>query len=133
MGLDAGRKPTPGPSRKREGREKAERFGRWGENRAAWWLRLHGWRIVARRVKCRAGEIDLVARRGRTTAFVEVKTRATDAELDLAIDEYRLRRVAAAMNAVAHLHSRPGDDIRLDVILIAPRRWPRHLVNVWHG
>lgn len=114
-------------------RAEAERFGRWGENRAAWWLRLHGWRILDRRVRLHAGEIDLVARRGRTVAFIEVKTRATPIALDLAIDEYRLRRVAAAVNAVSHRYAGGSDDIRIDIILIAPRAWPRHLVNVWHG
>lgn len=114
-------------------RAEAERLGRWGERRAAWWLRLHGWRILDQRVRQRAGEIDLIARRGRTTAFIEVKTRTTVAALDLAIDDYRLRRVAAAVQAVSHCYARRGDDIRIDIILIAPRAWPRHLVNVWHG
>lgn len=114
-------------------REEAERFGRWGERRAAWWLRLQGWRILATRVKARSGEIDLVARRWRTTAFIEVKTRRTAEALDLAIDEYRLRRVAAAVTAVSHRYAEPGDDIRIDIILIAPGRWPQRLVNVWHG
>jgi len=114
-------------------RQEAERFGRWGERRAAWWLRLQGWRILDQRVRQRSGEIDLIARRGRTTAFIEVKTRTTAAALDLAIDEYRLRRVAATVNAVSHRYARTGDDIRIDIILIAPRSWPRHLVNVWHG
>ena len=113
-------------------RKEAERFGRWGERRAAWWLRLKGWRILDQRVKLQAGEIDLVARRGQTTAFIEVKTRATAAALDLAIDEYRLRRVAAAVNAISHRYARPGDDIQIDIILIAPRTWPRHMTNVWH-
>jgi putative endonuclease len=112
-------------------RQEAERFGAWGERRAAWWLRLHGWRILARRVKLRSGEIDLIARRGRTTAFIEVKTRQTATDLDTAIDAYRLRRVAAATQAVAHLYAKSDDDIRIDVILISPRSWPRHLVNVW--
>jgi putative endonuclease len=114
-------------------RQAAERFGAWGERRAAWWLRLHGWRILDQRVKLRSGEIDLIARRGRTTAFIEVKTRRTVADLDIAIDAYRLRRVAAAAQAVAHLYARESDDIRIDVILIAPRCWPRHLVNVWQN
>ena len=109
----------------------AERRGRRGEGWAGWWLRLHGWRIVARRVKTPRGEIDLVARRGRTVAFIEVKWRATDAELALAIDEYRLRRVAAAAEAVSHRFARPGDTFRIDVLLLAPGRWPRHIVNAW--
>jgi putative endonuclease len=112
-------------------RELAERRGRRGEGRAGWWLRLQGWRIVARRVKTPRGEIDLVARRGRTVAFVEVKWRATEQELALAIDDYRLRRVAAAAEAVAHRFARPGDTMRIDVLLLAPGRWPRHIVNAW--
>jgi putative endonuclease len=112
-------------------RERAERHGRRGEGFAALWLRLQGWRIVARRVKTPRGEIDLVARRGRTVAFVEVKWRATAAERDLSIDAYRLRRVAAAVEAVAHRFLRDGDNPRIDALLLAPGRWPRHIVNAW--
>jgi putative endonuclease len=112
-------------------REEAERRGRRGEGWAAWWLRLHGWRIVARRVKTPRGEIDLVARRGGTVAFVEVKWRATAAERDLAIDSWRLKRVTAAAEAVAHRFARGADTIRIDVLLLAPGRWPRHIVNAW--
>ena len=112
-------------------REIAEKRGRRGEGWAALFLRLHGWRIVARRVKTPRGEIDLVARRGRTAAFVEVKWRTTNEQLDTAIDAYRLRRVAAAVEAVAHRYARPGDTLRIDVLLLAPGRWPRHIVNAW--
>jgi putative endonuclease len=112
-------------------REIAERRGRRGEGWAAWWLRLHGWRIVARRVKTARGEVDLVARRGGTVVFVEVKWRATVFERDRAIDAYRLRRVAASVEAVAHRFARPDDTIRIDVLLLAPGRWPRHIVNAW--
>ena len=112
-------------------RARAERRGRRGETLAAWYLRLKGWRIVGRRLKTPRGEVDLVARRGRTVAFVEVKWRKTAAERDLAIDAYRLRRVAAAAEAVAHRHLRAGDNPRIDVLLLAPGHWPRHIVNAW--
>jgi putative endonuclease len=112
-------------------RFEAERRGRKGEGFAAVWLRLHGRRVVARRVKTPRGEIDLIVRRGRTVAFVEVKWRATAAERDLSIDPWRLRRVAAAVEAVAHRHLRKGDNPRIDVLLLAPGRWPRHIVNAW--
>ncbi|MBT2133709.1 YraN family protein [Croceibacterium sp. LX-88] len=112
-------------------REIAERKGRRGEVFAAWWLRLKGWRIVGRRVKTPRGEIDLIARRFGTVAFVEVKWRAGEAALATAIDGYRLRRVAAGAEAVAHRYSSPGENIRIDVVLLAPRRWPRHIVNAW--
>ena len=108
-----------------------ERQGRRGETLAAWFLRLKGWRIMAQRVKTPRGEIDLVARRGRTVAFVEVKWRSTVIERDRAIDAYRLQRVAAAAEAIAARFAKPGEDVRIDVLLLAPRRWPRHIVNAW--
>ena len=114
-------------------RAAAERHGRKGEGFASLWLRLRGWRILAQRVKTPRGEIDLIVRRGRTVAFVEVKARATEADIEMSLDDYRLRRVAAAAEAVAARFVRPGDDMRIDAIFILPRRLPRHLANVWHG
>jgi putative endonuclease len=114
-------------------RERAERGGRRAENYAAWWLRLKGWTILGRRVRTPVGEVDLVARRGRTIAFVEVKARSTTTEAGFALDDYRLRRVAAAAEALAHRYAKAGDDIRVDAMFIVPRRLPRHLVNVWQG
>jgi putative endonuclease len=110
-------------------RAEREAKGRRGETMAAWYLRLSGWRILARRIKTPRGEIDLIARRGKLVAFVEVKWRATSAELDFAIDAYRLRRVVEAAEAIAHRFVRKGDDMRIDVLLLAPRRFPRHIVN----
>jgi putative endonuclease len=114
-------------------RRRAERGGRRAETLAAWWLRLKGWTILGRRVRTPVGEVDLIARRGRTLAFVEVKARASREGADLSLDEYRLRRVAAAAEALAHRYSRVGDDIRIDALFILPRRLPRHLPNVWRG
>ncbi len=114
-------------------RQRAERGGRRAERLAALWLQLKGWKILGRRVRTAVGEVDLVARRGRTVAFVEVKARATAEEAGFALDEYRLRRVAAAAEALAHHYAREGDDIRLDAIFVVPRRLPRHMVNIWHG
>jgi putative endonuclease len=111
----------------------AERRGRQAERLCAWWLRLKGWTILDRRVRTPAGEIDLIARRGAMVAFIEVKARTTVDALDLAIDERRLGRVAAAAESVAHIYLAPGDDMRIDVMLLAPGRPPRHLANVWHG
>jgi putative endonuclease len=112
-------------------RRQAERRGHRGETLAAWYLRLHGWMIVARRLRTPRGEIDLIARRGRMVAFVEVKWRRNPADLATAIDEFRLRRVAAAAQSLAHRYCRPGDDMRVDVLLLAPRCWPRHIANAW--
>lgn len=114
-------------------RQKAERGGRRAERLAAWWLRLKGWRILAVRARTPVGEVDLIARRGRILAFVEVKARATEADAAWALDDYRLRRVAAAAEALAPRYARAGDMIRIDALFMVPRRWPRHMANVWHG
>lgn len=114
-------------------RQQAERGGRRAEWLAAWWLRLKGWRILAVRARTPVGEVDLIARRGRTLAFVEVKARASDDAAGFALDDWRLRRVARAAEALAPRHARPGDDIRIDAVFIVPRRLPRHLANIWQG
>ena len=112
-------------------RQVAERSGRDAENRAGHWLEQQGWSVLARRVKTKSGEIDLVVRKDALIAFVEVKWRLRAADLDLAIDERRLVRVAAAAEAVAHEYLEPGDDMRIDVILLAPGIPPRHITNAW--
>lgn len=110
-------------------RIRAERQGRKGEAAAAMYLRAKGWRILAERVRNPAGEIDLIARRGAMVILVEVKWRAKSDDLDLAIDARRLARVCAAAEVEAHKYLRDGDDMRIDVLLLAPGRLPRHLAN----
>lgn len=114
-------------------RQAAEAAGRRGEEAAARFLQAQGWAIVAQRVRIKAGEVDLVARRGNLVAFVEVKTRRSFAELAFAIDERRLARVAAAAEVLMERFAGPGDDIRVDVILLAPGCEPQHLENAWTG
>ena len=119
-------------------RRRAEAAGRRGERMAAWWLRAKGWTILDRRVRTKAGEVDLVVHRPGLVAFVEVKTRASAAELDLAIDAHRLARVAAAAELLMPRYATGGEDIRVDVILFAPgaargRAELRHIENAWIG
>ncbi|HVQ08402.1 MAG TPA: YraN family protein [Allosphingosinicella sp.] len=114
-------------------RQRAERGGRRAERLAAWWLRLRGWRILAVRARTPVGEIDIVARRGRTLAFVEVKARATESEADWALDEHRLRRVMRAAEALLPRYMRAGDTVRIDAMLVTPWRFPRHLTNISQG
>lgn len=114
-------------------RQQAEKRGRGAESLACWYLRLTGWRILARRARAPGGEVDIVARRGRMVAFVEVKARSSDDAAGMSLDRYRLRRVAVAAERLAPRFMRPGDDVRIDAIFVVPRRWPRHLTNVWQG
>ena len=114
-------------------RQAAERRGRGAETLACWYLRLHGWRILARRARVPGGEVDVVARRGKILAFIEVKARATEDAAAFALDEWRLRRVVAAAERLAPRYLRDGDDVRIDALFVVPKRWPRHLPNVWQG
>lgn len=112
-------------------RQLADLQGRHAEDAAASLLEAQGFTILARRRKTKLGEIDLVARIEGLVVFVEVKFRSTAQALDFAIDERRLSRVAAAAELVAQEYAGPGDDIRVDVILLAPGEPPRHITNAW--
>jgi putative endonuclease len=114
-------------------RREAEKRGRLAETWAAMYLRLKGWRILARRVRVPGGEVDIVARRGRILAFVEVKARPDAETAALALDRHRLRRVATAAERLAPRYMREGDDVRIDALFIVRGRLPRHLPNVWQG
>ena len=114
-------------------RQAAEASGRMAETIAANFLRLKGWTILDRRVRTPAGEVDIVMRRPGLVAFVEVKSRKDQAALDLSLDRQRLIRVAAAAEILIPRYAQPGDDIRIDAVLIAPGRLPKHLEHVWQG
>ena len=109
-------------------RRLAERRGRRAETLAAWYLRLKGFRILACRYRTPVGEIDLIAKRGRLVAFVEVKQRPSDAEAAEAVGAYGRQRIARA--AAAWLAAHPAAaalDLRFDVIVAVPGRLPRHI------
>ncbi len=108
-------------------RRLAWRFGRYGEAICAWRLRLAGYRVIARDVRTPAGEIDLVVRRRRVLAFIEVKSR-TSAEAAEALMPRQRRRIVRA--AEAFLAGRPalaGLDVRFDLMLVGSGLLPRHL------
>lgn len=115
-------------------RVSAERHGHRSEAIAAWWLRLKLYRIVARRYRTAAGEIDLIVRRGRTLAFVEVKARASFRGAAEAISPRQQHRIARA--AGLFLAARPdlaGLDQRFDALLIVRQTWPRHVPDAWRA
>lgn len=114
-------------------RRKAEQRGRRAERLAGWWLQLHGWRILARRARVPGGEVDLVVRRGRTLAFVEVKARADEAAAAMALDRNRLKRVAVAAERLAQRYGDGCDVVRVDAVYVLPGRLPRHVPDVWSG
>ena len=113
-------------------RHEAQRRGRWAEMLAAWRLRFAGYRVVARNYRSPVGEIDLVARRGRTLVFVEIKTRPSLDEAAEAIRVAQQRRIRNAAEAFLAGHPQfAGYELRFDAVLLAPGRLPRHLPDAW--
>ena len=130
MTRPTGRKPpTIAPAAPRPERQVAFRLGLSAESRAAAFLIAKGYRIVARRWKSPVGEIDIVARRRKTLIFVEVKARERLDDAAEAVIVRQQRRIIAA--AEAWLATHPDDvnsDMRFDVMLVAPKSIPRHIM-----
>lgn len=98
------------------------------ETRAAWWLRLKGFHIAARRYKTKGGEIDLIARRANLIVIVEVKARPTLREAMEAIGQENEHRItAAADHWLARQPDRERLYLRFDLIAVMPRSWPKHI------
>ncbi|HWA63882.1 MAG TPA: YraN family protein [Caulobacteraceae bacterium] len=119
---------------RRERGLKARLSGRRGEVFCAAWLMLKGYRILGFRLRTPQGEIDLLAQKGEVLAVVEVKLRTTLEEALEAVSHaqrQRLRR--AALSLAAHRPSLSSAAIRLDLIALAPGRWPRHIADAWQG
>ncbi|MBS0245946.1 MAG: YraN family protein [Proteobacteria bacterium] len=98
------------------------------ESLAAAWLIGKGYRILARRFRSGAGEIDIVAGRRHTVIFVEVKARASLDEAAESVTPRQRGRIAAA--AEIWLAQNPHvafKDLRFDAILIAPGKLPQHI------
>lgn len=112
-------------------RQQAERNGRWAESVAALYLRLKGYRILARRARTRAGEIDIVARHGDTLVFVEVKLRRTLDSSHQALHPAAWHRVDAASRVLIPRYLGRCTTTRIDAVLIRPWGWPVHLVAAW--
>ena len=107
----------------------AFRTGLSAEARAAAYLMAKGYRILARRFRTPYGEIDIVARRRNLLAFVEVKARASLDEAAYAVTPRQQQRIIDAAQAWLMAHPEHADfELRFDVMLIAPRRLPRHLL-----
>ena len=123
----------PSPSKpKNRARIFAEGAGRRGEMLAELFLFIKGYRTIARRVKTPVGEIDLIARRGTMTVFVEVKARAfshQEADALMAVNRHRI--VRAAQMWLTRRPELASGSTRFDVIFLAPFAWPRHIVNAF--
>ena len=118
----------------RAARPQAHTRGRAGEGRAALWLRLKGYRILARDWRSPVGEVDIVAWRGGTLVLVEVKARPTLAEAAADLRPRQRARIARAAEAFRQRRPELADAaVRFDAVLVAPWRRPRHIIGAWRG
>jgi putative endonuclease len=116
-------------------RRGAERRGHRGESLAALWLRLKGYRILARRLKTHAGEIDLVAAAPfGPVCFIEVKARENARMAAESVAPAQQTRIARA--ACLYLAGRPGlarRGARFDIVAIGAGVLPVHYRDVWRA
>ena len=124
---------VPAMNRKLDRRRAAELKGRRSETAAALLLQCKLYRIIGRRVKTHAGELDLIALSpSGLLCFVEVKARGLESEAAEAVTARQRARIARA--AALYLGARPSlrhKGVRFDAILVSSRRWPRHVKDAW--
>lgn len=102
----------------------AKRVGNWGEALTAEYLRGRGWHILESGFACPEGEIDLIAQKGDTLAFVEVKTRqsAHYGAGREAVDRRKQRKITATAFRYLAQHPEVPTKIRFDVAeIVAPQ------------
>ncbi|MDO9382338.1 MAG: YraN family protein [Hyphomicrobiaceae bacterium] len=122
MTADAGKHKTERQARYRRGHV--------SEYLAAAFLVAKGYRILARRFQSPAGEVDLVACRGKRLAFIEVKRRPTLEACEASIGNAQRQRIRRAAECWLARHARHRQhDICFDAIFLAAGKWPRHLPN----
>jgi putative endonuclease len=93
-----------------------------GENRAARFLRERGYKILIRNFRCPLGEIDIVARDGRTLVFCEVKTRAEDnPRPEDQVNDFKQHQITKAAKYYLGRYGVPQPPSRFDVVAVV---WP---------
>jgi putative endonuclease len=110
---------------------KARHAGRRAEVVAALWLIAKGYRVLGFRLATPQGEIDLLVAKGRVIAAVEVKIRPTLATALEAVTANQRQRLRRALAMFAARRGRGDADLRLDLIALAPGRFPRHIPGAW--
>jgi len=100
----------------------SETLGRRGENAAARFLRGNGYKIILRNFACPVGELDIIARHGKTLVFVEVKTRADDDPTpETQVDAVKQHQITKAAKFYLSRYGVPQPPARFDVVAVI---WP---------
>jgi putative endonuclease len=122
------------PASSNANRQRNERRGHRAETAALILLRLKGYHLLARRFKSHHGEIDLIMRKGQTTAFIEVKARATTDAAITSVTTYQSKRISAAAGLWMLRDAKAAAGFcRFDIVAVNAYLWPTHIENAFSG
>lgn len=100
----------------------AKQLGQFGEDLVQDYLCRRGYTILETNYRTREGEIDIIAKQGKTLRFVEVKSRhrinSPNGEALEAVNILKQRRLQKAMYAFLDTYSQPVDDYSIDVAVV---------------
>lgn len=109
------------------------RFGKLGEWVTQKFLLIKGYRLIALNYKSYFGEIDIVAKKGNTIVFVEVKTRKKNQMMEIILSSHQVERIKrAAEFFIAKNPCYQNCKIRFDLVLISKFLLPTHHRNFWN-
>ncbi|GFO70162.1 UPF0102 protein [Geomonas limicola] len=99
-------------------------FGEQGESIAATYLQGQGFTIVERNFRCVCGELDIIAREGRTIVFIEVKCRNNEkyGPPQLAVTPFKQRQISKAALVWLAKKKLYDAEARFDVVAIVARK-----------
>ena len=122
------------PASSSANRQRNEKRGHRAETAALILLRLKGYRLLARRFKSHHGEIDLIMRKGQTTAFIEVKARGTTNAAISSVTTYQSKRISAAAGLWMLRDAKAAAGFcRFDIVAVNAYLWPTHIANAFSG
>lgn len=123
----------PAPSRSAPNKKlKGYKRGLMAEHIAAWHLRARGWRIIGTRFKTPVGEIDLIVKRGKILAFIEVKARARKDTAAESIHKQNQQRVLRAAQWFIASHPKYAEyTLRFDACLVPWYSWPTFITHAF--
>ncbi len=117
---------------------KAYQLGHRAEYWASIMLVCKGYFIKERRYRCPFGEIDIIAKRGKTLVFCEVKARKDYRTAIESVNDNQKKRITrTAQYYIANLNKRLKNNkidnqlYRCDLILVLPKQLPIHIKNAW--
>ena len=122
------------PASSNANRIKNEKRGHRAETAALILLRLKGYKLLTRRFKSHHGEIDLIMRKGQTTAFIEVKARATTDAAIISVTPTQAKRISAAAGLWMGRDAKAAQGFcRFDIVAVNAYLWPTHIPNAFSG